>query len=153
MAYRAGKVKYLGPPEILNRRAHAIHPVAAIGIQYSPFTLHTWGETLSLLKTVTELSFKIIAYSPPRRDLITGRYISISHLSLNKVHKVVVCGYHTSLHLQMLVGLEQCLQSGWGRAEGSLQNWDDRFHGSPQEFGRAKAERMHCTAWALAVVR
>ena len=52
----------------------------------------------------------------------------------------------------MPVGLEQCVQSGWGRAEGSLQNWDDRFYGSLQEFGRVKSERMPCDAWALAVV-
>ena len=78
---RAGKLKYLGLSEISAstlRRAHAIHPIAAIEVEYSPFTLDIEDDTIGLLKTARELGVKIVAYSPLGRGLITGRYVSQS---------------------------------------------------------------------------
>jgi len=76
---RAGKVKHLGLSEISAstlRRAHAVHPISAIQVEYSPFTLDIEDDTIGLLKTARELGVKIIAYSPLGRGLITGRYVS-----------------------------------------------------------------------------
>ena len=76
---RAGKVRHLGLSEISAstlRRAHAVHPISAIQVEYSPFTLDIEDETIGLLKTARELGVKIVAYSPLGRGLITGRYVS-----------------------------------------------------------------------------
>ncbi|EPQ53765.1 Aldo/keto reductase [Gloeophyllum trabeum ATCC 11539] len=76
---KEGKVRYLGLSEISSatlRRAHAVHPIAAIEVEYSPFTLDIEDEKIGLLKTARELGVKIIAYSPLGRGLLTGRYKS-----------------------------------------------------------------------------
>lgn len=76
---RAGKLGHLGLSEISAstlRRAHAVHPISAIEVEYSPFTLDIEDETIGLLKTARELGVKIVAYSPLGRGLITGRYVS-----------------------------------------------------------------------------
>ena len=76
---RAGKLRHLGLSEISAstlRRAHAVHPISAIEVEYSPFTLDIEDETIGLLKTARELGVKIVAYAPLGRGLITGRYVS-----------------------------------------------------------------------------
>ena len=78
--YRAGKVKYLGLCECSAstlRRAHAVHPIAALQVEYSAFTLDIEDENLALLKTARELGVTIVAYSPLGRGLITGQYKSV----------------------------------------------------------------------------
>jgi len=75
---KAGKVKYLGLSECTAntlRRAHKVHPIAVVEVEYSPFTLDIEGE-LNLLKTARELGVKIIANCPLGRGLITGQYRS-----------------------------------------------------------------------------
>ncbi|OBZ77663.1 Aldo-keto reductase yakc [NADP(+)] [Grifola frondosa] len=74
---KAGKVKYLGLSECSAetlRRAHAVHPISALQVEYSPFTLDIEDEKIGLLKTARELGVTIVAYSPLGRGLITGRY-------------------------------------------------------------------------------
>ena len=81
---RAGRVKHIGLSEISAstlRRAHAIHPIFAIQVEYSPFTLDIEEESIGLLKTARELGVKIVAYSPLGRGLLTGRYVSKSFLN------------------------------------------------------------------------
>lgn len=76
---RAGKIKYLGLSECSAstlRRAHAVHPISALQVEYSPFTLDIEDEKIGLLKTARELGVTIIAYSPLGRGLITGQYKS-----------------------------------------------------------------------------
>ncbi|GBE89156.1 Aldo-keto reductase yakc [NADP(+)] [Sparassis crispa] len=76
---KAGKVKYLGLSECSAetlRRAHAVHPISALQVEYSPFTLDIEDEKIGLLKTARELGVTIIAYSPLGRGLITGKYRS-----------------------------------------------------------------------------
>ncbi|OJT15659.1 Aldo-keto reductase yakc [NADP(+)] [Trametes pubescens] len=81
---KQGKVKHLGLSEISAetlRRAHAVHPIAAIQVEYSPFTLDIEDEKIGLLKTARELGVTVIAYSPLGRGLITGRYRSPDDLA------------------------------------------------------------------------
>ncbi|TFK47822.1 Aldo/keto reductase [Heliocybe sulcata] len=76
---KVGKVKYLGLSEISAatlRRAHAVHPISAIQVEYSPFTLDIEDEKIGLLKAARELGVAVIAYSPLGRGLLTGRYKS-----------------------------------------------------------------------------
>ncbi|KAI0360383.1 Aldo/keto reductase [Trametes cingulata] len=74
---KLGKVKYIGLSEVSEetlRRAHAVHPIAALEVEYSPFTLDIEDPKVGLLKAARELGVKIIAYSPLGRGLLTGRY-------------------------------------------------------------------------------
>lgn len=78
---RAGKVKYLGLSEISAdtlRRAHAVHPITAIQVEYSPFTLDIEDEKIGLLKTARELGVAVVAFSPLGRGLLTGKMVSNS---------------------------------------------------------------------------
>ncbi|KAI0059690.1 Aldo/keto reductase, partial [Artomyces pyxidatus] len=72
---KEGRVKYLGLSEVSAatlRRAHAVHPISAIQVEYSPFTLDI--ETNAVLQTARELGVAIVAYSPLGRGLLTGKY-------------------------------------------------------------------------------
>lgn len=75
---RAGKVKYLGLSECSAndiRRAHAVHPISAIQVEYNPFVLDIEDENLAILKTARELGITLVIYSPLARGLITGRFV------------------------------------------------------------------------------
>ncbi|CAL1702449.1 unnamed protein product [Somion occarium] len=74
---KEGKVKYLGISECSAatlRRAHAVHPISALQVEYSPFTLDIEDEKVGLLKTAKELGIAVVAYSPIGRGLLTGQY-------------------------------------------------------------------------------
>ena len=86
--HREGKVKYLGLSECSSetlRRANAVHPIAAVQVEYSPFTLDIEDEKIGLFKTAKELGVSIVAYSPLGRGLVTGRFVSISPLLKRQV--------------------------------------------------------------------
>jgi aryl-alcohol dehydrogenase-like predicted oxidoreductase len=69
----AGKVRHLGlseaGPETI-RRAHAVHPIAALQTEYS---LVQREPEEALLPLVRELGIAFVAYSPLGRGLLTGR--------------------------------------------------------------------------------
>jgi aryl-alcohol dehydrogenase-like predicted oxidoreductase len=76
---KEGKVKYLGLSECCAedlRRAHAVHPISAIQVEFSPLVLDIESSETELLKTARELGVTIVAYSPLARGLITGQYKS-----------------------------------------------------------------------------
>jgi len=76
---KEGKVKYLGLSECSAkalRRAHAVHPISALQIEYSPFVLDIEDPKIALLETARELGVTIVAYSPLGRGMLTGRYKS-----------------------------------------------------------------------------
>jgi aryl-alcohol dehydrogenase-like predicted oxidoreductase len=69
---KEGKVKHLGLSEASPasiRRAHAVHPIAAIQSEYSLLTRDPEGEVLD---TVRELGITFIPYSPLARGLVTA---------------------------------------------------------------------------------
>jgi aryl-alcohol dehydrogenase-like predicted oxidoreductase len=71
-------VRYLGLSECSSsalRRAHAVHPISAVQVEYSPFTLDIEDERIGLLKTCRELGVKVVAYSPLGRGLLTGQIV------------------------------------------------------------------------------
>ena len=73
---QAGKVRHLGlseaAPETI-RRAHAVHPIAALQSEYSLWTRDPENEVLS---TVRELGIGFVAYSPLGRGFLSGRFRS-----------------------------------------------------------------------------
>ncbi|CAF1176637.1 unnamed protein product [Rotaria sp. Silwood1] len=82
----ADKVKYLGLSNCSSdtlRRAHAVHPIACVQIEYSPFGLDIEREEISLLKTCRELGVAIVCYSPLGRGMLTGQLKSLDDLEEN----------------------------------------------------------------------
>ncbi|KAH8812497.1 NADP-dependent oxidoreductase domain-containing protein [Xylogone sp. PMI_703] len=74
-----GKIKHLGLSEISAetlRRAHKVHPIAAVQVEYSPFAMEIEHPEIDLLRTCRELGVAVIAYSPLGRGLLTGAYRS-----------------------------------------------------------------------------
>ncbi len=83
MNRREGKVKYLGLSECSSaglRRAHAVHPIAAVQLEYSPFVLDIERPPLNLISTARELGVAVVAYSPLGRGLLTGQIKSVKDL-------------------------------------------------------------------------
>jgi len=69
---KAGKVRYLGLSEASAasiRKAHAVHPIAALQSEYSVLTRDVEGE---ILDTVRELGITLVPYSPLARGLVTN---------------------------------------------------------------------------------
>src|SRR6266699_3253334 len=70
---RAGKVRYLGlseaSPQTI-RRAHKVHPIAALQTEYSLWSRDPEDE---ILPTVRELGIEFVAYSPLGRGFLTGQ--------------------------------------------------------------------------------
>jgi len=86
----AGKVKYLGLSECSSdtlRRAYAVHPIACVQIEYSPFSLDIEREEIGLLKTCRELGVAIVCYSPLGRGILTGQYKSPDDFEENDFRK------------------------------------------------------------------
>ena len=68
-----GKVRYLGLSEASAatiRRAHAVHPIAALQTEYSLWSREPEGE---ILGTVRELGIAFVAYCPLGRGFLTGQ--------------------------------------------------------------------------------
>jgi aryl-alcohol dehydrogenase-like predicted oxidoreductase len=77
----AGKVRYLGLSEAAPqtiRRAHAVHPIAALQTEYSLWSRDPEAE---LLATIRELGIAFVAYSPLGRGFLTGQITSPSDLA------------------------------------------------------------------------
>ncbi len=69
---KAGKVRRLGLSEASPatiRRAHAVHPIAALQTEYSVFERHVEKE---ILPTCRALGITFVGYSPLGRGLLTG---------------------------------------------------------------------------------
>jgi aryl-alcohol dehydrogenase-like predicted oxidoreductase len=72
----AGKVRHLGLSEAgadTIRRAHAVHPIAAVQTEYSLWTRDVEAEVLPALD---ELGIGLVAYSPLGRGFLTGQITS-----------------------------------------------------------------------------
>lgn len=52
-----------------------MHPISALQIEYSPFSLEIEDEKIGLLKTARELGVTVVAYSPLGRGLLTGQIV------------------------------------------------------------------------------
>ncbi len=68
----AGKVRHLGLSEVgadTLRRAHAVHPIAALQSEYSLWTREVESDVLPVAR---ELGVTLVAYSPLGRGFLTG---------------------------------------------------------------------------------
>jgi aryl-alcohol dehydrogenase-like predicted oxidoreductase len=76
-----GKVRHLGLSEAAPatlRRAHAVHPIAALQTEYSLWSREPEAE---LLDTCAELGIAFVPYSPLGRGFLTGRFRTIDDLA------------------------------------------------------------------------
>src|SRR3712207_7111980 len=77
----AGKVRHLGlseaSPQTI-RRAHAVHPIAALQTEYSLWSRDPEDE---ILPTVRELGIGFVPYSPLGRGFLTGQIKSVDDLA------------------------------------------------------------------------
>src|SRR5262245_5725138 len=79
----AGKIRFLGLSEASPatiRRAHAVHPIAALQTEYS---LWSREPEEGLLDVCRELGIDFVAYSPLGRGFLTGRYRKLDDLAPN----------------------------------------------------------------------
>lgn len=81
---KEGKVRHLGLSECSSnslRRAHAVHPIAAVQVEYNPWDLAIEGPAgTHLLKTCRELGVSVVCYSPLSRGQLTGAVRSLDDL-------------------------------------------------------------------------
>src|SRR5208283_2181634 len=78
---RSGKVRYLGLSEASAatlRRAHAVHPIAALQTEYSLWTRDPEDD---VLQTARELGIAFVAYSPLGRGFLTGQFKKFEDLA------------------------------------------------------------------------
>ena len=78
---RQGKVRHLGLSEAgpqTIRRAHAVHPIAALQTEYSLWSRDPEDE---ILPTVRELGIGFVPYSPLGRGFLTGQIKSVDDLA------------------------------------------------------------------------
>jgi len=84
---KEGKVRYLGLSEAAAatiRRAHAVHPIAALQTEYSLWTRDVEDE---ILPTLRELGIGFVPYSPLGRGFLTGRFRTIDDLPADDVRR------------------------------------------------------------------
>ena len=78
---KAGKVRHLGLSEASAatiRRAHAVHPIAAVQTEYSLWSRDVEAE---ILPTCRQLGIALVPYSPLGRGFLTGAIRSADQLS------------------------------------------------------------------------
>ena len=78
---RQGKVRHLGLSEVSAatlRRAHAVHPIAAVQTEYSLFSREAEDQ---LFPTLRELGVALVAYSPLGRGFLAGRFRRLEDLA------------------------------------------------------------------------
>ncbi|KAI0247981.1 NADP-dependent oxidoreductase domain-containing protein [Lactifluus subvellereus] len=89
---KEGKVKNIGICECNGetlRRAYKVHPIAAIQVEYSPFTLDAEDPKIGALQAARELGVTVFAYSPLGRGLLTGKYRSPDDFEEGDIRRII----------------------------------------------------------------
>ncbi|KAJ5367971.1 uncharacterized protein N7496_007731 [Penicillium cataractarum] len=87
-----GKIRYLGLSEVsvaTLRRAHAIHPITAVQVEYSLFRLDIESSLSNLVKTCRELGVAIVAFSPIGRGILTGQFQSHEEIPTGDIRRAL----------------------------------------------------------------
>ena len=106
---KAGKVRHIGISEAAVatiRRAHAVHPLAAVQTEYSLWTRDVEND---VLPTCKELGIGFIAYSPLGRGFLTGTVGNRDTLSPKDVRLSMprFQGENMQHNLELLAGLKR----------------------------------------------
>lgn len=84
---KAGKIRTIGLSETSSatvRRAHAVHPVAAVQTEYS---LWTRNAEYGVLDTCKELGITFVAFGPVARGFLTGNLRDVSGLAERDIRR------------------------------------------------------------------
>jgi len=84
---RAGKIRSIGLSEVSAgtlRKAHAVHPIAAVQTEYS---LWTRNPEIALLEACRELGATFVAFSPVARGFLCGKPIDIDKLDAKDIRR------------------------------------------------------------------
>lgn len=84
---REGKVGHLGLSEVSAatlRRAHRVHPIAAVQTEYSLWTRHVEAE---ILPACREFGVGFVAYAPVGRGFLAGRFASPDDVPADDVRR------------------------------------------------------------------
>jgi len=85
---KEGKVRYIGLSECTAdnlRRAHAVHPITAVQMEYSLWSTHV--EEDGILSTCRELGITLVAYSPLARGFLSGQIKSYEDLDPTDIRR------------------------------------------------------------------
>jgi aryl-alcohol dehydrogenase-like predicted oxidoreductase len=118
---REGKIRYLGLSEASAqtiRRAHQVHPIAAVQSEYSLWSRDIEAE---VLPTLRQLGIGLVAYSPLGRGFLSGRFSSPEELEPNdfRRHQPRLLGENLELN-QRLAAKVRMLASAKGCSPGQL---------------------------------
>jgi aryl-alcohol dehydrogenase-like predicted oxidoreductase len=84
---KAGKVRAIGLSEVSAetlRKAHVVHPIAAIQNEYSPWSRNV---ELGVLEAAKELGTTLVAFSPTARGFLAGQVTSTEQLEEKDIRK------------------------------------------------------------------
>ena len=86
---RAGKIREIGLSEVSAttfRKAHAVHPIAAVQTEYS---LWTRNPEIAVLKACEELGTTFVAFSPVARGFLCGDLRDVGTLAVNDIRRAM----------------------------------------------------------------
>jgi aryl-alcohol dehydrogenase-like predicted oxidoreductase len=86
---RAGKIRSIGLSEVSAatlRRAHAVHPIAAVQTEYS---LWTRNPEIAVLEACRELGAAFVAFSPVARGFLCGELTDVSTLDAKDIRRAM----------------------------------------------------------------
>jgi aryl-alcohol dehydrogenase-like predicted oxidoreductase len=86
---RAGKIREIGLSEVSAttlRKAHAVHPIAAVQTEYS---LWTRNPEIAVLNACNELGATFVAFSPVARGFLCGELRDVSTLAANDIRRAM----------------------------------------------------------------
>ncbi|MBK6851684.1 MAG: aldo/keto reductase [Burkholderiales bacterium] len=86
---RAGKIRSIGLSEVSGatlRKAHAVHPIAAVQNEYS---LWSRNPEISLLGACRELGVTLVAFSPVARGFLCGQLRDVSGLDAKDIRRTM----------------------------------------------------------------
>ncbi|MEO8249448.1 MAG: aldo/keto reductase [Burkholderiales bacterium] len=84
---RDGKIRSIGLSEVSAatlRKAHAVHPIAAVQTEYS---LWTRNPEIAVLEACKELGAAFVAFSPVARAFLTGKLTDVSNLDTKDIRR------------------------------------------------------------------
>ncbi|QFZ20964.1 aldo/keto reductase [Saccharothrix syringae] len=118
----AGKVRHLGLSEVSARtlrRAHAVHPIAAVQTEWSLWSREIERE---VVPTCRELGVGVVPYSPLGRGFLTGRYRAAGDFApddFRATGQPRLDRRNIDHNLELVRGLEE-LARAWGHTAGQL---------------------------------
>jgi aryl-alcohol dehydrogenase-like predicted oxidoreductase len=86
---RAGKIRSVGLSEVSAatlRRAHAVHPIAAVQSEYS---LWTRNPDIAVIDTCRSIGASFVAFSPLARGFLTGTLLDVSFFDAKDIRRMM----------------------------------------------------------------